>query len=224
MSERRKERKESRRKFLWQMGMGLAGFTGLSKLAKAMTGKPQPLAIPRCIPDEPVECADTQGYSCNQGEFWYHCHNSFTCPQQFTCGGSWTGDFKCYQEAFTCNEFNCNGSESGFQFFCETQFGCVIFNCDPGDHACPGGEFTCGSMFDDYTCSGNFVCNDFNCEAIADWGASFYCQNGFNCISITQQPFWCDPGDFYCGHNNNWVGYQCNGQPGAQYAMPDEPV
>lgn len=64
--EEEKGGRKSRRAFLWQLGVGLVGFTGLSRLAEAMTF-PQPLAIPRCSnPTIPVECDSEQPFNCDQ--------------------------------------------------------------------------------------------------------------------------------------------------------------
>lgn len=179
-----------------------------------------------CDPYNQFTCSDFQ------------CDQQFTCPVGYQCGDV-ISDYVC-QVQFTCNQFNCEAvAEPGASFYCQNGFSCTNFQCDPGDFYCgPSGNmmgytcfhppqgytcssYQCGDAFTDYICQAQFTCQLFICEAVAEPGASFYCENGFNCASqATQQPFWCDPGDFYCGPNNNYVGYRCNGLPGRNYSMP----
>ena len=244
--EKEREGKQSRRVFLWQVGAGLVGLTGLSRLAKAMTF-PQPLAIPRCPdPNIPVVCDSTgQPYTCDQAQLYYHCYNSFTCVNDFTCGGSANGDFQCENEPFTCQtHFRCMGAEPGVDYTCDsgsftcggqvfecqiTDFACSPnftctpqFDCTGIQYTCPSG-FTCNPNFDcqtgwsgDYDCLANFVCvTDFDCVG-SEPGVQFECRDGFNCTG-GGQPFYCDPGDFGCTNQNL---YQCNNGPGANYTIP----
>ncbi len=187
-------------------------------------------------------------FACNPyGQFTcsdFFCPQEFTCPNNYNCGDAFS-DYVC-QAQFTCNDFNCEAvAEPGASFYCQNGFSCTNFQCDLGDFYCgPNGNmigytcfpppqgygytcngYQCGDAFSDYICQAQFTCQLFNCEAMLEPGASFYCENGFNCASqTTSQPFWCDPGDFYCGPNNNYVGYQCNGSPGGNYSMPKNPV
>lgn len=242
--EKKQEEKKSRRAFLWQVGAGLVGLTGLSRLAKAMTA-PQPFAIPRCPdPDIPVFCDSSDPFTCDQAQLDYNCYNSFTCITNFTCGGSATGDFDCENETFTCHNFTCTGAEPGVDYTCDRGFICggTDFNCQRTDFACSlnftctpqfdclGIQYTCPSTFTcnpnfdcqtgwsgDYDCLANFTCvTDFDCEARAEPGVQFECRQNFNCTGIGGgQPFYCDPGDFGCTNL-----YQCNNVPGVQYTMP----
>ena len=223
--EEEKGGRKSRRAFLWQLGVGLVGFTGLSRLAEAMTF-PQPLAIPRCSnPTIPVECDSEQPFNCDQAQIDYNCYNSFTCNTNFTCGPNFTGDFDCDNEPFSCGNFTCTGAESGVDYTCDSpSFTCggEHFDCQATDFACTQ-NFTCNPQFDcdgiQYTCSPNFTCNpnfdcqtgwsgDFDCLAnftcITDFDCigselevQFECRNVFNCIG-GGQPFYCDLGNFGC--------------------------
>lgn len=230
---------QSRRQFLWQLA-GVASLTGLGRLAKAMAQVIKPSASWRdewCPdPDSPVTCDHPDAYDCDAPGHDCTKNEGFYCTNDFDCGSE-LNDFRCEDKFHCTSGFDCQGYGIGPEFTCQGQSGdndgyficnpygqftCSDFYCQQ-EFTCPQ-DYNCGDAFSDYNCQAQFTCNDFNCEAIADWGASFYCENGFNCTSQTQQPFWCDPGDFYCGPNNNQVGYQCNGQPGAQYTMPGGPV
>lgn len=227
-----------RRQFLWQL-TGIAGLTGLGRLAKAMAQTIQPLhriADEECVdPELPITCNHPANYDCVDPG--HNCTDNvgFYCTNDFDCG-SWLNDFICEDRFHCTGGFDCQGGGRGPEFTCRGgsnepdgyficnpygQFDCSDFYCQQ-EFTCP--NYNCGDAFSDYNCQAQFTCNDFNCEAVGEWGASFYCENGFNCTSQTQQPFWCDPGDFYCGPDNNQVGYQCNGQPGAQYTWPVQPV
>jgi hypothetical protein len=238
-----KDKRSSRRKFLWQM-MSITGLTGFYRLTKAMAEGAQPSRFPSdpiCVePNEAITC-NSDAYDCTSPGHDCTDDIGFICTADFDCG-SWGNDFVC-EDKFHCkpqqgNQFECSGGGPGPEFVCQgqsgeqdgyfvcqpyAQFTCSDFNC-PQEFTCPQ-DYNCGDAFSDYTCTTQFTCNDFNCEAIADWGGSFYCENGFNCTnSVQTQPFWCDPGDFYCGPNNNQQGYQCNGQPGSNYTMPPQPI
>jgi len=238
-----KDKRSSRRNFLWQM-MSITGLTGFYRLTKAMAEEAQPSRFPpdpECVdPEKPITC-NSDAYDCTSPGHNCTDDSGFICTADFDCG-SWENDFVC-QDKFHCkpqpgNQFECSGGGPGPEFVCQgqsgaqdgyfvcqpyAQFTCSDFNC-PQEFTCPQ-DYNCGDAFSDYTCTTQFTCNDFNCEAIADWGGSFYCENGFNCSSAVQnQPFWCDPGDFYCEPNNNQQGYQCNGQPSSNYTMPPRPI
>lgn len=206
------------------------GGPGPEFICQGLSGQPDGYFI--CDPYGQFNCSD------------FYCPQEFTCPNNYNCGDAFS-DYVC-QAQFTCNDFNCEAvAEPGASFYCQNGFSCTNFQCDPGDFYCgPNGNmigytcfpppqgygytcngYQCGDAFSDYICQAQFTCQLFNCEAMVEPGASFYCENGFNCASqTTSQPFWCDPGDFYCGPNNNYVGYQCNGSPGGNYSMPKNPV
>lgn len=244
--EKGQEGKKGRRIFLWQVGAGLLGLTGLSRLAKAMTA-PRPLFIPRCPdPDIPVVC-DQDPFTCDQAQQFYTCYNSFTCEPKFVCGGSFSGDFNCEKEPFSCRIFTCQGADYGVDFTCKPSYSCggTDFQCERTDFTCPQ-NFTCTEKFDctgiqytcpstytcnpkfdcetgwsgDFDCLGNFTCiTDFDCKAWAEPGVQFECRQSFTCTG-EGQPFYCAPGDFGCTNQ-----YQCTVTIGAlsAYVIPIEP-
>lgn len=146
--------KKSRRRFLLQISSGLAGLTGLSKLAKAMSDQ-EPVSTEPCS-TVPWEC--TGGYTC-KAFGGITCQNRFNCASTFTCGPNWTGDFKCEQLEFSCGSFECKtyGGEPGAQFHCLANFSyCGTFNCDPGDFNCEIPEhYKCLKNESEYSCSQN---------------------------------------------------------------------
>lgn len=154
----RRQKKQSRRQFLWELGMGLAGLMGISKLVKAMTVelKPNVIAIPPVVP-----CIG--GVACvPPAQPFYHCPALYNCGFGFQCGPSWLGDFEC-QNGFDCLgggypnvQFKCIGSEPGTQFECNIIFSCNghptyglnAFWCDPGDFWCnlgPPNQYFCNA-------------------------------------------------------------------------------
>ncbi|MFA0782849.1 hypothetical protein, partial [Fervidibacter sacchari] len=196
-----KDKRSSRRNFLWQM-MSITGLTGFYRLTKAMAEEAQPSRFPpdpECVdPEKPITC-NSDAYDCTSPGHNCTDDSGFICTADFDCG-SWENDFVC-QDKFHCkpqpgNQFECSGGGPGPEFVCQgqsgaqdgyfvcqpyAQFTCSDFNC-PQEFTCPQ-DYNCGDAFSDYTCTTQFTCNDFNCEAIADWGGSFYCENGFNCSS-----------------------------------------
>lgn len=150
----RKQEKQSRRQFLWQFGTGLAGLTGLLKLAKAMAAdqRPNVAAIPAPVPP----CVGGVICAAPMAPF-FHCGAAFVCIGGFTCGPSWLGDFEC-QNDFDCQQppgggqFKCSGSEPGNQFECSVSFDCNGANpfwCDPGDFWCnpgPPNQYFCNGV------------------------------------------------------------------------------
>ena len=128
--------KKGRRKFLWQVVGGIAGLTGLSRLAKAMSSNDAAVSSDEPCSVVPWRCSPE--YTCNQFR-GISCQNAFNCVSTFTCGPSWFGDFKCEQLEFSCGNFQCltYGGEPGAQFHCLARFAnCNIFKCDPGDFSC----------------------------------------------------------------------------------------
>lgn len=144
--------KESRRKFLWQVGSGLAGLVGLSKLTKAMSEQEATVLSDEPCSVVPWECE--LKYTCDKFG-GITCANRFNCVSTFTCGPTLTGDFKCEQLEFSCGSFECKGSEPGAQFHCLANFNyCNTFNCDPGDFSCKVGKhYKCLKNEPTYSCS-----------------------------------------------------------------------
>ncbi len=146
--------KKGRRKFLWQIGSGLAGLTGLSKLAKAMSVQESVTTSDEPCSSVPWQCAPR--YTCD-ALGGITCQNRFNCVSEFDCGPTWTGDFKCEQLEFSCGFFECvtYGGEPGAQFHCLANFSyCDTFNCDPGDFSCKIPEhYRCLKGESAYSCS-----------------------------------------------------------------------
>lgn len=149
------QEKQSRRQFLWKLGMGIAGLAGLSKLAKTMAAaqelNPAAVAIV-AIPVLPC----VGGWSCSPPAYpAFHCPMLYDCIGGFDCGPSWLGDFQC-QNGFDCQtptggvgQFKCIGSEPGTQFQCYNAFNCNGLNpfwCDPGDFHCNPGQYFCNGV------------------------------------------------------------------------------
>lgn len=145
----RDQGKQSRRQFLWKVGAGLAGLTGLSKLVQAMAADQKPHAV--AVPIPPCMA----GVTCAPPGPSFHCPALFSCIGGFQCGPSWLGDFEC-QNDFDCQtppgaggQFKCVGSEPGNQFECFISFDCNGANpfwCDPGDFWCnpgPPNQYFC---------------------------------------------------------------------------------
>lgn len=146
--------KESRRKFLWQVGGGLAGLTGLLKLAKAMSAQESVATLEEPCSTVPWDCPTS--YTCDKlGGI--ACQNKFNCITTFTCGPTWFGDFKCEQLEFSCGSFECKtyGGEPGAQFHCLANFNyCNSFECDPGDFSCEiPKHYKCLNNEPAYSCS-----------------------------------------------------------------------
>jgi hypothetical protein len=138
--------KEGRRKFLWQVGGLIAGLTGLSRLARAMSSNDAAVSSDEPCSVVPWNC--NNNYTCDQFG-GITCQNGFNCVSTFTCGPTWFGDFKCEQLEFSCGNFQCitYGGEPGAQFHCLARFAnCNIFKCDPGDFSCEEGKhYSCSS-------------------------------------------------------------------------------
>lgn len=139
------QEKQSRRQFLWQVGAGLVGLMGLSRLTKAMAVSQQTRAD--ALAAVPIPC----GVVCATNPF--HCPAAFVCTG-FHCGPSFLGDFEC-QNDFDCQpggNFKCLGSEPGNQFECFISFDCngpATFWCDPGDFWCnpgPPNQYFCNGV------------------------------------------------------------------------------
>lgn len=146
--------KSDRRKFLWQVGSGLVGLTGFSKLAKAMVEQETATTSNEPCSSVPWECAPK--YTCDRlGGI--ACVNRFNCVSTFKCGPTWFGDFKCEQLEFSCGRFDCTtyGGEPGAQFHCTANFSyCNDFNCNPGDFSCQvGRSYHCLKNEPAYSCS-----------------------------------------------------------------------
>lgn len=146
--------KSNRRKFLWQIGSGLAGLTELSKLAKAVVEQEITTASNKPCSTVPWDCAPS--YTCDHFR-GIACVNRFNCVSTFKCGPTWFGDFKCEQLEFSCGGFECTTyiGEPGAQFHCNANFNyCSSFECDLGDFKCEVGKhYHCLKKEPVYSCS-----------------------------------------------------------------------
>lgn len=149
---REEQEKQSRRQFLWKVGVGLAGLMGLSRLTKAMVASQQTRAIAPAAVPFPI-AFPIGGICAAPTNPFFHCNAAFVCTG-FQCGPSFLGDFECRND-FDCQpggNFKCLGSEPGNQFECFVSFDCngpATFWCDPGDFWCdpgPPNQYFCNGV------------------------------------------------------------------------------